>query len=263
MVRIKIQGALWALELVDTDSDTDTETSEESVGSATQSSRRPELPTVNKPSNPDIKDFEKLECITMASTEMTEGTMESAVHPEVPSSVLKNSPTSDEVFKASNEDTTITKNKHLTRKQCKRDEKVAAQSGSDETSASSQSQSEQPSTVAMPNLTHQKDAVPRLGDLKVSDGVPESDGTITPGESVNLRTSDTTRTKSKKNKSKKKKPAKAGTAGTIFSPAFSSADVRAPKPRFGFDDYSNHLKCRRHECGKFTNCYDGDTVHCP
>jgi hypothetical protein len=35
------------------------------------------------------------------------------------------------------------------------------------------------------------------------------------------------------------------------------------KHRFGFDEYRDELKCRKHECGKLTNCYDGSTVICP
>lgn len=35
------------------------------------------------------------------------------------------------------------------------------------------------------------------------------------------------------------------------------------KHPFGFDEYRDELKCRKPECGKLTNCYDGSTVICP
>ena len=65
------------------------------------------------------------------------------------------------------------------------------------------------------------------------------------------------------------------TAPTSFSltaPANSSTTAWANpirkvnlvlKHRFGFDEYRDELKCRKHECGKLTNCYDGSTVICP
>lgn len=74
-----------------------------------------------------------------------------------------------------------------------------------------------------------------------------------------------------KKKRPKKKP-KAATAdmtsssasdSTVTPTADSSKVSMISKPRFGFDDYHEELRCQKHGCGKLTNCYDGLTVICP
>jgi hypothetical protein len=50
----------------------------------------------------------------------------------------------------------------------------------------------------------------------------------------------------------------------IVAPASTPRKVQLfLKTPFGFDEHREELKCRKSECGKLTNCYDGSTVICP
>ena len=76
----------------------------------------------------------------------------------------------------------------------------------------------------------------------------------------------------KKSKNNQKKSTSSGCAkflsatssSTVSSSTTSDRTILpAPKPRFGFDECRNELKCRNHGCSKLTNCYDDSTVICP
>jgi hypothetical protein len=302
MVRIKIQGALRALGLYDTETETDTENSEESVGSATPSSHLPETPAIDDTlTAEELDNFEdrtkdhasisgevaNLGDATMASAKMSTATMESSVRPEHPPSILDNLSISDEASEVSNEDPMMTENKRLKYKQRRRDGKARAQSGNENTSGSSQPHSHNststvtagsvsatssagvplsPSqatlanstTAVMSTPTDQEKVATQLNDLKVGDKVSNSTSSIS-DDGVPPNLSKVTRVEPKKSKKKKKSTI----SGTGSSSTSTSIIVPATKPRFGFDDYHDQLKCRKHGCDKLTNCYDGDTLHCP
>jgi hypothetical protein len=221
----------------------------------------------------------------MTSDKMSKATMESSVHPENTPSILDNLPTSDEVSEVGNEDPMMTKNKRLKYKQRRRDWKARAQSGNNKTSGSSQPHSRNStSTVAAGSVgatsgdgvllspfqaanansttavmsipTDQENVATQLNDLKVGDKVSDPTGLIS-GDGVPPNPSKATRVEPKSDKKK------TTISGTGFSSTSTSIIVPATKPRFGFDDNRDQLKCRKHGCDKLTNCYDGDSVHCP
>jgi hypothetical protein len=302
MVRIKIQGAFRALGLLDTETETDTETSEESVGSATPSSQLPETPATDealtakkldnfenrtKDNASNTREVANLGDATMASVKMSTATMESSVRPENPPSILDNLPISDEASEVSNEDPMMTKNKWLKYKQRRRDGKARAQSGNDNTSGSSHPHSHNststvtagsvsvtssagvplsPSqaahanstTAVMSTPTDQEKVATQLNDLKPGDKVTNSTRPIS-GDGVPANPSKAMRVEPKKSNKKKKSTI----SGTGSSSTSTSIILPATKSRFGFDGYRDQLKCRKHGCDKLTNCYDGDTLHCP
>lgn len=233
---VQLKGVLRMMGLMDAEVDSDTETSEDSVTT---------LDTENH---------------AMAAGKKNNAVLETSPHSPGNSAVasprisVENPALSIGAHSGSDSEAAMTRNK---RKTHKRREEEAAKLAADNNTTSEMERQEDTGVVNLACLT--------LNESQVSDTV--SAPHVPPS---NFEADITMPAKKKRPRKKQKK--NVTTAVVTSSPA-SDTTVTATadstkvslvlKPRFGFDDYRDELKCRRHGCAKLTNCYDGSTVICP